>query len=290
MSGEMVTLLLGAQGGDEECFACLYAVTNPVLERYLRVVSDADPASLTLTTWSTLIEGISVCVADDDDDWLELAVGTARASALVSATIGSPVTPLPDRIPTVRAPADSDPNSDQVDKGVAALRACEPAVAEVLAMGVMAGLGRDSIARITGQEPIDVLALVLDGQTRLTLPLESLIATMQVPGTPAEIRDLPTILPLFAARSHALPTSPAAASEGKPTVVDLLTWDSVAPATSKVVLRRRAQVDLSPRWAGIGAGAAAWTIAVGGVAAAVAMIGVVPAAIHSLFGNGGNGG
>ncbi|HEV7148011.1 MAG TPA: hypothetical protein VGN48_13545 [Pedococcus sp.] len=276
----MVTLLLGVQGGDEESFSSLYTVTNPVLVRYLRVVSDADPATLALTTWSTLLDDLSVHVADDDDDWLELAVGTARASASAAAPMATEVSLL--REPT--------PTPDPVDEAVAALRSCPPQVAEVLAMGVVAGLGRDSIARITGQSPVEVLALVVAGQTRLAMPLADLIAAMQTPGSPTELGDLPAVLPMFARQSHAPPqlvtTAPV---EDKASVVDLLGWQSPAVGTSTVVLRRGANTAGSSLWARAGVGAAAWTLAVGGVAAAVAMIGVVPAVIHNLFGNGGNG-
>lgn len=327
MPGEMVQLILGVQGGDEESLARLYAVTNPVLVRYLRVVSDADPASLALTTWSTLLHDMSVCVADEDDDWLELAVGTARESALASAIMGSSVTPVPNSAPA-RQGTDQEP--DPVDAGVAMLRACGPAVADVLAMGVVAGLGRDSIARITGQEPTEVLALVQEGQDRLALPLESLMATMRVPGSPAEVGDLPAVLPLFAAQPHApRPTiattlasatpstaarevattalaagapaaasaattattaaaSAAAAAADEPSVADLLTWDSPAPATTRVALLPDTRADAPSRLARVGASAAAWTIAVGGLGTAAAMSGVIPAAIESLFGDEGN--
>ena len=312
MPGEMVTPLLGAQGGDEESFACLYAVTNPVLVRYVRVVSDADPASVALSTWSTLLDGLSVCVADDDDDWLELAVGTARQSALAFSAMDSTAMPVPEPAPAVPARHGLGPEPDPVDAGVAMLRACGPAVADVLALGIVAGLGRDSIARITGQEPTEVLALVQDGQLGLALPLETLIATMRVPGSPAELGDLPTVMPLFAAQSHSALTTTAAtaasvgavtvvpdlataslatgavstaASAGPSTVADLLTWDSPAAASSSVALLR---ADAPSRWASIGASAAAWTIAVGGLGAAAAMSGVIPAAIDGLFGDEGN--
>jgi hypothetical protein len=284
--------------------------------RYLRVVSDADPTPLALATWSTLLHRMPSCVADDDDDWLELATGTARETALASAAIASTATPAPDVTPAAPSPAGTGPESDPVDDGVAALRACGPAVADVLAMGVVAGLGRDSIARITGQEPTEVLALVQEGQGRLALPLESLMATMRVPGSPAEVGDLPAVLPLFAAQSHsperaaattaayagsstaarevaaaavAAGVVAAAASPGEHTVIDLLSWGAPAPVTTRAALRRSAQADVSPRWARVGAGAAAWTIAVGGIGAAAAMTGVIPAALHNLFGDEGKG-
>ncbi|QGN57640.1 hypothetical protein [Nostocoides sp. HKS02] len=302
----MTTLLLGAQGGDEECFACLYALTNPVLVRYLRVVSDADPAALARSTWPTLLDRMAVCVADDDDDWLELAVSTARQSALASAAVGADATPALGSVGAARTAtspgsdaADDpavDPVDDPVDAAVAVLRTCEPAVAEVLAMGLTAGLGKDSIARITGHEPTDVLALVRAGEDRLAMPLESLVAAMQARGSSAEVDDLPAILPLFAAQSQSplsavadpAPELATAASAGTATVVNLLTWHSPTQAAA-VVPAGGAIAAMSPRWARVGVGAAVWTLGVGGVAAAAAMIGVIPAAIHGLFGDGGNG-
>ncbi len=276
----------------------MYEATNPILVRYLRVVSDADPGPLAVTTWSSLIDGISVCVAGDDDDWLELAVGAARESAQAAASLRSAACPVPSRTPA--AGTGTGPQPAPVDQGVAMLRACGSAVAEVLALGVVAGLGRDSIARITGQEPSAVLALVLEGQSSLVLPVDSLVATLRVPATPAEVADLPAVRRRFAAQSH----SPLAAdittaasiaagtttapTTGKPTVEDLLTWSSPAPATSRVVLRRNGHTDASSGLARIGAGTTAWAVAVAGVGAAVAMSGVIPAAIHRLLGDQGN--
>ena len=170
MSGEMVPLLRGAQSGDAESFTCLYAATNPLIVRYLRVVSDADPALLALATWSRLLDGISVCDAGEDDDWLEVALGIAREMALLSAGPSSPAALAEEQARAVSAPARSRPVADPVDEGIAVLRDCGPAVADVLAMGVVAGLGRDSIARITGHEPTEVIDLVLAGQTRLGRP------------------------------------------------------------------------------------------------------------------------
>lgn len=316
MSGEMVTHLRGLQAGDAESFTCLYAVTNPLLVRYLRVVTDADPAPLALATWSTLLNGIAVCAASDDDEWLELAVSVARERTMAAAlTAGS--RPPPSHSAALPGGSGGSTEPDPVTEGVAALRACGPAAAEVLAMGVVAGLGRDSIARITGLEPTAVLTLVLDAQTRLGLPLASLRETMQGPSTPAEVSDLPAVLRLFTAQvatpvaTTPVATTPAAAAATTAGVVDLISWGATQPATETRAGRRAAAAAaaaaarrggaagagrqggaaaaLSPRLVRVGAGAAAWTVAVGGVAAAAAMIGVAPAAFNSLFGNAGAG-
>ena len=77
MPGEIATYLLGAQGGAEDDFARLYALTNPVLVRYLRVTADADPAVLAMGAWATALHQLQVC-PPEDDAWLELLVGSAR--------------------------------------------------------------------------------------------------------------------------------------------------------------------------------------------------------------------
>src|SRR5689334_10333456 len=123
--GEIATYLLGAQGGDEDAFARLYAATNPVLVRYLRVVSDQDAAALALATWPTLLRRLPACPADDDD-WLELAVGSAREAAAA----GTPVA----RAQVQPHPGTATGAAAQVDEAVEALRACGPESAEVLAM------------------------------------------------------------------------------------------------------------------------------------------------------------
>jgi hypothetical protein len=303
--GEISTLLLGAQGGEGEAFARLYAVTNPVVARYLRVLSDADPAPLALQTWSSLLDALPTCAADDDD-WLELALGTARATALGATAVATTATTAPDAAPVVAAGPGA--LEDPVDQGIAALRACGPAAADLLAIGVIGGLGRDSMARLTGQEPTAVHALVLEGITALPVPLETLLGTLRVPATPAEVADLGAVQPLYVAQSHsplpAVASGAAAASGalaaaaaplaahtvipvGEPTVVELPVWES--RATSRVVTLRNGAADTAPRWVRVGAGAAAWTIAVGGVGTAAAMSGVLPAAFNQLFGDQGNG-
>ena len=290
MSGEIVPLLRRLQAGDEEAFERLYAVTNPVLVRYLRVVSDADPAPLALATWATLLPDVAGFVADEDDDWFELAVGTSRTHALGAGALRSDVATAPD--PSSDAPAfiGAHPDADPVDVGITTLRACGPAAGEVLAMGAIGGLGRDSIARITGREPSEVLALVLDGEAHLAQPLTGLMTTMRTPGTPSELSDLPIVLPLFDAQSHTpLPAPTRAAAAGTLTVLDLLPWDAPGPVTAQAMPPRGgAAAVVSHRWARIGAGATAWTFALGGVAAAAAMIEVVPAALHTLFGGSGS--
>lgn len=289
VSGEIVPLLRRLQAGDEEAFGRLYAVTNPVLVRYLRVVSDADPAPLALATWATLLPDIAGFVADEDDDWFELAVGTARTHALEAAAFRSddPTTADPSSDAPAVVVTHPEPDADPVGVGVTMLRACGPAAGEVLAIGALGGLGRDSIARITGREPSEVLALVLDGEARLAQPLTGLMTTMRTPGTPAEVSDLPIVVPLFDAHAHTpLPAPARAASAGTLTVLDLLPWDAPArgPVTAQAMPPRGGAAVVPTRWARIGAGAAAWTFALGGVAAAAAMIEVVPAALHTLFG------
>jgi hypothetical protein len=56
-----------------------------------------------------------------------------------------------------------------------------------------------------------------------------------------------------------------------------------------VVLVRSAKPESAPKWTRVAAGAAAWTVAVGGIGTAAAMSGVIPGVIHTLFGNPGHG-
>ena len=222
----------------------------------------------------------------------------------------------------------TDHEPDPVDAGVAMLRACPPAVADVLAMGVVAGLGRDSIARIAGLEPTTVLTLVNEGQDALGLPLETLSASLRVPGSHAEVGELAAVTPLFEAQSHApravawgavtmvgataagatmadagvAVAAPAAAPvaataavahvtpTSAATVVDLLTWNSPLPTTSRVVLRAGAVTAAAAtpsKWTTVGAGVAAWSVAIGGIGAAATMSDFLPSVIDGLFGDHG---
>src|SRR5689334_20802180 len=127
--GEITTYLLGAQGGVADDFARLHAVTNPVLLRYLRVTADGDHEELARTAWTAALPQLQVC-PPDDDAWLELVVGAAR-TAVAAGDGASSLAPAG----TSSAPSQADP--DVLGEAVAALRACPPAVAEVLAMGAV---------------------------------------------------------------------------------------------------------------------------------------------------------
>lgn len=321
MPGEIATFLLGAQGGDEDAFARLYAATNPVLVRYLRSIGVDDAAGVALASWPTLLHRLPACTADDDD-WFELAVGAARETATAggSPALGTtapsspaPSSPAPPNPGQAAAGATPDatttaPGADPVDTGVAVLQACGRDSADVLAMAVVAGLGRDSMARLTGEEPTAVLELVRRGQYRLTLPLEELYAAMAAPARPDELADAAVVQGLFGdeSRGAAPPVVPgvpagAAAAAGlaavapvtltpvagasltEPSVVDLLTWQTPAAGPTLVRAVPPRGTREASRGARAGAGAAAWVIALGGVGAAAAMSGLLPAVVDNLF-------
>ena len=148
MPGEIATYLLGAQGGVADDFARLYEATNPVLLRYLRVTADGDHRRLARTPWATALPQLQVC-PPDDDAWLELVVGSAphrRPGRDGAASLAPAARRRPLR-----------PSLGRVDHAVAALRACPPDEAEVLAMGVVANLGREAMSRLTGLQPSAVL-------------------------------------------------------------------------------------------------------------------------------------
>lgn len=300
MPGEIATYLLGAQGGTEDDFARLYEATNPVLVRYLRVTTDADPADVALATWSTVLGQLMACTPDDDA-WLELVVGSARVAAdgrLRGGDGGSASTHA----------AVADP--DGVDRAIEALRACPPDEADVLAMGLVANLDRDVISRLTGHEPSAVLALVLAGQQRLEMSLEGLTAALRAPGRPDEVADLWLVSPLFtAALTGPAPTvasvasmaptptvltaaitgtggaSPVAATP-EPSIADRLGIESAAAGSSNVIhlSAGRSPRAAPSRSARTGAGVAAWVVGLGGVGAAAAMSGLLTAAVDAFLG------
>lgn len=299
--GEIAIYLLGAQGGVADDFARLHAATNPVLLRYLRVTADGDHAELARTAWTTALPQLQVC-PPDDDAWLELVVGAAR-TAVLAGDGASSLAPAGTSTP----PSDVEP--DALGHAVAALRACPPAEAEVLAMGAVANLGRDAVSRLTGLEPNTVLTLVLQGQQHLDMSLEVLIASLRVPATPGELADLPFAAGLFAAGFPVLlrPVTPAGlvaaapaalAAPGRafgaaataapsmvpvgalqqPSVVDIHSLQSSAPASAQRIL------GTPSRSARAGAAAAAWLLAVGGISTAAAMSGLLSVAIDGILG------
>ena len=297
MPGEIATYLLGAQGGVADDFARLHAATNPLLLRYLRVTADGDHAELARTAWVTVLPQLQVC-PPDDDAWLELVVGAARTAVLAGDGAAS-------LAPAGTATAPSGPDTDAQAQAIAALRACPPAEAEVLAMGAVANLGRAAMSRVTGLEPAAILALVLQGQQHLHVSLERLIEILRAPGTAAEVADLPFAAGLFSAgfpitlpppTPHAAalasaatagaatavlaapPTAAAAASLPHPSVVAIHSLQSSAPASAQKAL------GTPSRSARAGAAAAAWLLAVGGISTAAAMSGLLSVAIDGILG------
>jgi hypothetical protein len=294
--GEIATYLLGAQGGIEDDFARLYAATNPVVLRYLRVTTDADadPADLALGAWSTALHQLKVCPADDDA-WLEVVVGAAREAAAGSLRLdgGTPST----------GTGATDP--DDVDRAIESLRTLPADQADVLAMGVIANLGREATSRLTGHEPGAVLALVQDGQEQLETSTEDLIAALRAPARPDEVADLVLVTPLMtAALIGPAPTAaPKAAPMGKgaawaeafeaslaqPSVVEPLGLASVAQAPSSAfhLTAVGSPTGAPSRSARAGVAATVWVVALGGVGTAAAMSGLLTAAIDGILGDHG---
>jgi hypothetical protein len=231
VSGEIATSLLGAQEGGEASFASLYELTNPALVRYLRVVSDADPANLALTTWTTLLRRLPSSEADENA-WLELVVGVARLtvedarqreswSHLVDPTDHLPPMALADlemagagdgpadagvavgapgpaqRIGATPDATAHDEVTDGVDSTIAALRSCPPDEADLLAMRATAWLNRDAICRLTGRDAASVRAVLDQALEHVGLPLFTLVKALRAPARPDELADLPVVLHLF---------------------------------------------------------------------------------------------
>ena len=290
MPGKIATYLLGAQGGAEDDFARLYEATNPVLLRYLRVTVDADPAELAdlaLGAWAIALRQLKVCPADDDA-WLELVVGSAREAA--AGRLG--------RDPGSSSTATSLADSDDVDHAIEVLRACPPDQADVLAMGVIANLGREATSRLTGREPAAVLALVQQGHERLLMSFEELIAALRVPGRPDEVADLQLVTPLIAAAlTQHVPTAPTTATGtqvepslaamAEPSLVELLGIESSASASVFQLTAVGSAAGSVSRPARAGVGAAVWVVALGGVGTAAAMSGLITAAVDGILGDHG---
>ena len=290
VAGKFVGFLLGAQGGDEEALRGLYELSNPVLVRYLRVVSDAAPDDLALTSWATLARRLPTCPADDDA-WLEQVVLTARMTAEDAHQRASWIELVdPDEVGRPQqAPPDHEPaGPDDLDRAIRAVRACPPDESEVLAMRGIAQLGRPTISRITGHDAAAVADLLHRGLEHAEMPVEALLAPLRAPAGRQEVVDLSVVLGLFPrtqAGAGPAPDVPGTA------VTDLLTWEPSPPTaagTTRVVRRAGTRPVTPHRPARVLVGAAAM-LTVGGVAAA-AVGGVLPSpldVLHHAFGGGG---
>jgi hypothetical protein len=327
VSGEIATSLLGAQEGGEASFASLYELTNPALVRYLRVVSDADPTNLALTTWTTLLRRLPTSAADENA-WLELVVGAARLtvedarqreswSHLVDPTdhlppmaladlevAGAADGPAADSTVAVGAPGPAqgigaapaatapDEVPDRVDSTIAALRACPPDEADLLAMRATAWLNREAICRLTGRDAASVRTGLDQALEHVGLPLFTLVKALRAPARPDELADLPVVLHLFAnepaqRRVAAVGTVAASAAAvgavGQPSALNLLDVPA-AHASSAAGHSAGTTAGAASHLGWVGATAAAAAIAVGGVGAA--WNGLLP----DLFGGHGHQG
>jgi hypothetical protein len=192
-----------------------------------------------------------------------------------------------------------------VDRAIAALRACPPDQADVLAMGVIANLGREATSRLTGHDPGAVLALVQEGQERLATSFEDLMAALRAPARPDEVADLLLVTPLMTtALTRPAPTAaPKTAPMGKgaawaeafeaslsqPSVVEPLGLASLAQAPSSAfhLTAVGSPTGAPSRSARAGVAAAVWVVALGGVGTAAAMSGLLTAAIDGILGDHG---
>jgi hypothetical protein len=300
----MATYVLGAQEGAEEAFASLYELTNPVLLRYLRVVSDGNPADLALTSWATLVRRLPSS-QPDDDAWLEQVLGVARLTAedtrqraewstvvdpdlhrpfLVLADLEAPTRtpsgPEPSSVPTHAPPAATEP--DALDQAIEALRALPADEAEVLAMRGITRVGRSAISRLTGHDAAAVVALLDQARSHVSMSHHTLLTALRGPARPDELADLPVVLRLFAGSSPAgKPAAVAAAAvaplaaTAHPSAVDLFDWSPTVPAT-RAARRAGTQAAESAHRSAWGiATAAGGAVVVGGVAAA-AFTGLLP--------------
>ena len=175
----------------------------------------------------------------------------------------------------------------------------------MLALGVVANLGREATSRLTGHEPAAVLALVQQGQERLAMSVEDLIGALRAPARPAEVTDLPLVTPLFtAALTRPAPqAATAAAPLGKgaawaeafeaslaaPAPVEPLGIASLAQAPSSAFhLTAVGSATGTPsRPAKAGVAATVWLVALGGVGTAAAMSGLLTAAVDGILGDQG---
>lgn len=287
VAGKFVGFLLGAQGGDEGSLRRLYELSNPVLVRYLRVVSDKAPDDLALTSWAILARRLPTCPADDDA-WLEQVVRSARMTAEDAHQRASWIELVdPDEVgrPHQATTGQQPAGPSDLDRALEAVRACPSDEAEVLAMRGIAQLGRPAISRVTGHDAAAVADLLHRGLEHAAMPVETLLAALRSPAGPQELADLSVVLGLFTRPQTGAGPEPAATS-----ATDHFAWES-SPATTagatRVVRRARTRPGTPHRPARALVGAAVM-LTVGGVAAA-AVGGVLPSPLDVLHHFGGGG-
>ena len=149
--------LAGAQGGDEAAFTRVFRDVQPVLLRYLRVIT-SDPEDVASETWAQVVTGLARFRGGEQDfrAWL-FTIARHRAADSGRSRARRPAVPLDltEAEQQLTAPDTADQALEAVStRAVLGLIASLPGEqAEIIMLRVVAGLEAREVARIVGKSP-----------------------------------------------------------------------------------------------------------------------------------------
>jgi RNA polymerase sigma-70 factor, ECF subfamily len=167
-----VTTLADAQGGDELAFAAIFRDVQPVLLRYLHVISPAAADDVAAETWLQVVAGLTGFRGEERAfrAWL-FTIARHRATDWGRARARRPTVPLEESgaIEMLLTPDTADVVLERISTWavLSALATLPRDQGEIIMLRVVAGLDATDVARIVGKSPGAVRVAAHRGLRRL---------------------------------------------------------------------------------------------------------------------------
>lgn len=151
-------VLAGAQGGDEEAFACLFRAVQPALLGYLRVIAQDAADDVAGETWLQVVVGLAAFRGGEGAfrAWV-FTIARHRAIDAGRARARRRTVPLDqdEAAELLTSPGAGDQALEAIStQAVLALLSALPREqAEIILLRVVAGLSVEDVARMVGKSP-----------------------------------------------------------------------------------------------------------------------------------------
>jgi RNA polymerase sigma-70 factor (ECF subfamily) len=155
---EFAALLAAAKEGDEAAFSVLWRDANPVLLRYLRMVTPAHAEDVAAETWVQVLRGLAHFTGDEAA-WRAWLFTNARRRVLdqVRHRARHPSEPLDDlhaaHLPRTADAAQVAMDNIATERAIALVSQLPAQQAEVIMLRVVAGLDTETVAQMVGRSP-----------------------------------------------------------------------------------------------------------------------------------------
>jgi RNA polymerase sigma-70 factor, ECF subfamily len=165
-------VLSAAQEGSEAAFTRLWTDTNPVLLRYLRVITPETAEDVAAETWVQVVRGLRR-FRGDEAAWRAWLFTTARRRMIDASRRRSRRREEPlDDVQAASLPITADAADLAIERlgtraAIKLLAGLPPLQAEVILLRVVAGLDYEAVARLVGRSPGAVRVAAHRGLRRL---------------------------------------------------------------------------------------------------------------------------